>query len=94
MKQWPKIGSKITYRGVNKAFWLTNIIKNAEEHLEVGKEYTVAKLYLASSWCGVELAETGEVEYTLGFFNYPAELTTREVMEQNGHEGLKIKETE
>ena len=81
MKMWPKIGSKITYRGTNKAFWFTSIIENAEKHLEEGKEYTIARLHLASSWCAVELVETGDVEYALGFFNYPSELTTAEVRE-------------
>ena len=89
MKNWPKKGSKITYNGVNKAFWFTNIIENAEKNLEVGKEYTVAKLHLASSWCGVELEETGDTEYALGFFTYPKELTTSEV--KAGMPGLKLK---
>jgi hypothetical protein len=81
MKMWPKIGSKVTYKGANKSFWFTSIIENAEKNLEVGKEYTVAKLHLASSWCGVELAETGDTEYSLSFFDYPKEQTTQEVRE-------------
>ncbi len=79
MKQWPKVGSKITYKGANKHFWFTNIIENAEKNLEIGKEYTVSKLHLASSWCGVELEEFGDMEFSLSFFSYEEELTTQEV---------------
>ena len=80
MKQWPKTGSKVTYNGA-KPFWFKNIIENAEQNLESGKEYTVSKLHLASSWCGVELEETGDIEYALSWFTHPKELTTQEVKE-------------
>jgi hypothetical protein len=79
MKQWPKIGSKIIYRGANKKFWYTSIVENAEKNLEIGKEYTVSKLHLASSWCAVELEEFGDMEFSLSFFSYKEELTTQEV---------------
>ncbi len=80
MKLWPKIGSKVKYKTAhNKHFWFKNIITNAEKNLEVGKEYTVSKLHLASSWCGVELEEFGDMEFSLGFFTYEKELTTEEV---------------
>jgi hypothetical protein len=81
MKLWPKNGSKVTYKGTH-TFWFTNIIKDAEKNLEIGKEYTVAKLHLASSWCGIELKETGNMRFALSFFNYTPELTTKEVREQ------------
>jgi hypothetical protein len=79
MKQWPRIGSKVTYKGTNPHFWYTSIIENAEKNLEIGKEYTVSKLHLASSWCGVELEEFGDMEFSLSFFSYSEELTTQEV---------------
>jgi hypothetical protein len=79
MKQWPRIGSKVTYKGANKKFWYTSIIENAEKNLEIGKEYTVSKLHLASSWCGVELEEFGDMEFALSFFTHEKELTTEEV---------------
>jgi hypothetical protein len=79
MKQWPRIGSKIEYIGANPNFWFTCIVKNAENNLEIGKEYTVAKLHLASSWCGVELEEFGDTEFSLSFFKHEKELTTQEV---------------
>jgi hypothetical protein len=79
MKQWPRIGSKVTYRGAPKLFWFKNIVENAEKNLEIGKEYTVSKLHLASSWCGVELEEFGDMEFSLSFFTHEKELTTEEV---------------
>jgi len=78
-KQWPKIGSKITYKGTHH-FWFTNIIKDANELLEVGKEYTISKLELASSWCGVRVEEIPDKLFALSFFEYPKEITTQEAM--------------
>lgn len=80
MKQWPKKGSKVIYKGTHH-FWFTNIIKDAETLLEIGKEYTVAELKLASSWCGVRLEEFPDKLFALSFFNYEKELTTEEVWE-------------
>jgi hypothetical protein len=37
MKQWPKSGSKVTFKGTTK-FWFTNIVEDANKLLEVGKE--------------------------------------------------------
>jgi hypothetical protein len=79
MKQWPRIGSKVTYKGAPKLFWFKNIVENAEKNLEVGKEYTVSKLHLASSWCGAHLEEFGDMEFSLSFFTHEKELTTEEV---------------
>ncbi len=81
MKQWPRKGSKIEFIGV-RPFWFKNIIESAETLLEAGKEYTVAKLHIASSWCGVEVEEFPGVEFALGFFKHPKELTTSEVREE------------
>ena len=77
MKQWPKIGSKVTFRGTTM-FWFVNIVKDANELLEVGKEYTISKLELASSWCAVILEEFPEHKFSLSFFDYVKELTTEE----------------
>jgi hypothetical protein len=79
MKQWPRIGSKVKFKGAHKVFWFKNIVENAEKNLEIGKEYTVSKLHLASSWCGVELEEFGDMEFSLSFFTHEKELTTEEV---------------
>ena len=76
-KKWPKVGSKAAYKGTHM-FWFTNIIKDAEELLGVGKEYTVAKLVLASSWCGVRLEEFPDKVFALSFFTYDKDLTTQE----------------
>ena len=79
MKQWPKIGSKVTFKGTPKHFWFTNILKDANDLLEVGKEYTISQLKLASSWCGVRLEEFPDKLFALHFFSYENELTTEEV---------------
>lgn len=77
MKEWPKVGSKVTFRGTTM-FWFVNIIKDANELLEVGKEYTIFKLGLHSSWCSVVLEEFPEHKFSLSFFDYDKELTTEE----------------
>lgn len=77
MKQWPKVGSKVTFRGTTM-FWFVNIIKDANELLEVGKEYTISKLELASSWCAVVLEEFPEHKFSLSFFDYEKEVSTEE----------------
>ena len=79
MKQWPKIGSKITFKGTTK-FWFTNIEEDAKELLEIGKEYTITKLELASSWCGVVLEEFPDHKFALSWFEHEKELTTLEAM--------------
>ena len=79
MKQWPQIGSKIKFKGTNM-FWFTNIVKDANELLELGKEYTITKLQLASSWCGVVVQEFPEHKFSLSFFEFNKDLTTDEVM--------------
>ena len=61
-------------------FWYQNIIEDANELLELGKEYTISKLELASSWCGVRVEEIPDKLFALSFFDYPKELTTVETM--------------
>jgi hypothetical protein len=80
MKQWPKLGSKVAYKGITQPFWFTNIVKDANELLEVGKEYTISKLELASSWCAVILDEFPDKKFSLSWFDYEKELTTEEIM--------------
>ena len=79
MKQWPKVGSKVIFQGVTQ-FWFVNIVKDANELLEIGKEYTIAKIELRSSWCGVILEEFPEHKFALSFFTYDKELTSDEVL--------------
>lgn len=80
MKQWPKIGSKVIFKGTTK-FWFTNIVEDANKLLEVGKEYTIKKLELASSWCGVVLEEFPDNRFALNWFDHEKELTTPEVIQ-------------
>ena len=76
-------------------FWFTNIVKDAEELLELGKEYTVSKLELASSWCGVRLEEIPEKLFSLSFFDYEKDMTTEEVrnLEREAWETVKYEFT-
>ena len=94
MKQWPKIGSKITFKGTTK-FWFTNIEEDAKKLLEIGKEYTITKLELASSWCGVILEEFPDKKFSLSWFDHEKELTTPEVrkIEQDAWETQKYEYT-
>jgi len=79
MKQWPKAGSKVKFNG-SGMFWFKNIRKDAEDLLEIGKEYTITKIELASSWCAVILDEFPDKKFGLNWFSYEKDLTTEEVM--------------
>jgi hypothetical protein len=80
MKEWPKAGSKATFKGTTKWFFFNNILKDANELLEIGKEYTISKIELASSWCAVILDEFPEKKFSLSWFDYKKELTLEEAM--------------
>lgn len=80
MKQWPKNGSKAIFRGTSKWFFFNNILKDANDLLEIDKEYTITKIELASSWCAVILDEFPDKQFSLSWFNYEKELTTEEAM--------------
>lgn len=90
---WPRIGSKAKFKGVHY-FWFTNIIKDAETFLEIDKEYTIIKLQLASSWCGVVLEEFPEKTFALSFFEHENALTTDEVRAIEKLQYKKIKANE
>jgi hypothetical protein len=79
MKQWPKLGTKVTFKGTAKWFFFNNILKDANELLEVGKVYTITGIELASSWCGVQLEEFPDKKFSLSWFDYDKDLTTEEV---------------
>jgi len=91
MKQWPKINSKVTFKGTHM-FWFVNIVKDANELLEVGKEYTITKLELASSWCAVILEEFPDHKFSLSFFDYVEELTTEEQQSIEKYEYTSLKD--
>jgi hypothetical protein len=95
MKQWPKIGSKAKFRGASKWFFFQNILKDANDLLEIDKEYTIARLELASSWCAVILEEFLDKQFSLSWFTYEKELTTEEVMqlEKEGWETVRYEFT-
>ena len=87
-KMWPKYGSKIKFKGSGH-FWFTNIIKDANDLLEIDREYTIIKLELASSWCGVKLKEFPEKIFALHWFEYQKDLTNDEVRELEGLPKIK-----
>jgi hypothetical protein len=80
MKQWPELGSKVTFKGTTQPFWFTNILKDANELLEIGKQYTISKLELASSWCAVILEEFPDKKFSISWFYYEKVLTTEQAM--------------
>jgi hypothetical protein len=91
MKDWPKAGSKATFRGTTEWFFFQNILKDANDLLEIGKEYTIAKIELASSWCGVFLDEFPDKKFSLAWFTYNKELTTEEVIKLEKDEWETVK---
>ena len=66
---WPAAGDKVIYKGAGFT-WFRNILKNAEDNLAVGETYTLSSVNPLSSWCSVKLKETGDVVYSLSFFEY------------------------
>lgn len=80
MKIWPKIGDKVRYIGV-KPIWFKEIAENAKNNLEIGKEYTLAKITPLSSWCSVLLEEQGDKLFALSFFEYVEKQTEKELAE-------------
>jgi hypothetical protein len=91
MKQWPKAGSKATFKGTAKWFFFQNILKDANDLLEIGKEYTITKIELASSWCAVILQEFPDKKFALNWFSYDKELTTEEVIKLEKDEWETVK---
>ena len=91
MKAWPKSGSKATFRGTTQPFWFTNILKDANDLLEIGKEYTITKIELASSWCAVILEEFPDKKFSLSWFTYNKDLTTEEAMKLEKDEWETVK---
>ena len=79
MKQWPKVGSKVIFEGSSEWFFFQNILKDANDLLEIGKEYTISNVQINSSWCSISLKEFPEKKFSLSWFNYDKDLTTEEV---------------
>jgi len=65
-----KKGDKVTFYGVPKFYYphYINMGEWAEERLEVGKEYTVAKCEVYSSWSAVWLEEFPDYFFNANFF--------------------------
>jgi hypothetical protein len=87
MKIWPKVGDKVKYKG--KPFsWFKELVENAENHLKVGEEYTLARVTVNSSWCSVTLEEMGDLVFSLSFFEYEEKQTEKELVD-NEHTNPK-----
>ena len=56
---WPKTGDKVKFLSAEGMFYphFTNIIDFTKKNLIVGREYTVKKCEVYSSWCGIWLEE-------------------------------------
>ena len=80
MKIWPKVGDKVKYKGGGFT-WFKDIAENAEKHLKLGEEYTLARITINASWCSVTLEETGNIVYSLSFFDYEEKQTEKELVE-------------
>lgn len=68
LEGFPKPGAKLRYRGTTQ-FWFANLIDNAERELRIGETYTLHSIKLALSWACINLEETGETKFSLGFFD-------------------------
>jgi len=79
LKMWPKIGSKVKFKGTHM-FWFKNMVDDAKELLKVDKDYTISDLRLCSSWCTTRLEEFPDNKFPLSFFEYDKDLTTEEEM--------------
>jgi hypothetical protein len=66
---FPSVGDKLKFIGVPKVYYpmFTNMRKEAAEHLEDGKVYTVTRVEVYSSWCAVWV-DNKDVMFNLQFF--------------------------
>lgn len=68
MNDFPKVGAKLKFKGAQKHFWFTDIIANAKA-LTLGGIYTIKSVDVASSWVKIKLVETGDLVFSLSFFD-------------------------
>ncbi len=68
------VGDQITFKE-SGPHWFTTYIENAKT-LKGGQKYTVSKISVASSSTSVKLKETGELEFSLGWFTTNSDKTT------------------
>ena len=69
--EFPQAGDKVIFKGVPEFYFpnFTNMRKDAEV-LEIGKQYTLSKVRVNSSWVTVYLEEFPDLMLNLGFFKY------------------------
>jgi hypothetical protein len=74
-QQWPEKGTKLKAKDVLPELvypMFTNIVEDAHNNIEPGKEYTVSKCNVYSSWCAVWLEEfpDNDRHFHLSFFKW------------------------
>jgi hypothetical protein len=60
-------GSIVRFKGAGKWFFFASMIKAAKENLEIGQDYIVTEVIVASSWTGVKLNGNDQI-YSLSWF--------------------------
>lgn len=67
---FPKNGDKLTFSGVPEFYYpcFTKFRKDAEDNLELGKEYIIKECSVNSSWTSIVLEEFPELKFNLKFF--------------------------
>ena len=63
-----KVGDQVVFKRSSEWHYFLSRVENAKK-LEVGKEYTVTNIIVASSSTGVTLKETGDLVYELCWFD-------------------------
>lgn len=74
-----KPGDIVQFRGVGP-FWFTNMVENAKKNLRKFGVYKIKAVKVASSWTGITLEETGDLEYSAGWF-IPYEIRLEQTLE-------------
>jgi len=68
--RFPIPGDKLIFTGVPEFYYpnFVNMRKDAEDRLEINKEYVVSQSRVNSSWVTIYLEEFPDVMFNLGFF--------------------------
>lgn len=70
--KFPEVGNQLKFKGVPKMYYpmFTNMRTYANENLEVGLFYKVARAEVYSSWCAVWLEGHGDNYLNFSFFEF------------------------
>lgn len=69
-RDFPKNGDKLIFSGVPEFYYpmFTNFRKDAEDNLELEKEYVIKECGINSSWVSIILEEFPELKFNYTFF--------------------------